>query len=244
MDYYIYQDDNGSAVRTDIDLSLIDKAPQDERSWLLWAFVKIKSPNKTFWCEERECEALLNIRIRLEEQVEKSLDGVLAAVRMQDGWQELYFYAPGAKKFENSVKEVMRSFDGYAFETGSTKDRKWEKYIRELYPDLLMAQQIESRYIINELEEAGDRLESEREVEHYLFFQTDAQAQRAQESLRGSGYFLKEIVNQEGDYSHGIVMTKEHAVNEEKLMEETAIMIKASADEYGIYEGWSTVLAK
>ena len=244
MDYYIFQDDNGTAVKTDIDLSLIEEAPQQKRGWLLWIFVKIKSPNEMLWCDESECKILSDIKKHLDERMTEGLDAVLAAVRMQDGWQELYFYAPGAKKFENYAAEVMRSFGGYAYEAGSAKDTKWDKYLRELYPDELMARQIESRHIIKELEEAGDALEKEREVEHYLFFQTSAQAQRAEQSLQKSGYYFKDSIEQESDYFYGIVIVKIHAVTEEVLMQETSVMLKAAADEFGIYEGWSTVLAQ
>ena len=243
FDYYTLVDD-GNAVRTELDLSLIEEAPQDERGWLAWLFIKIKSPDEMQWCSEHECELLLKIQQRLSNVIAEKLDGVMAGVRMQEGWQEFYFYLPTAKKFENSAAEVMRSFEGYAYDTGTTKDRKWDKYRRELYPDAMMAQQIDSRYIINELEEEGDDINVERNVEHYLFFQTMAQAVRAAESLGESGFTLKEEMEQDGTYAYGIVMTKIHAVNEETLMQETLGLFQAAAKEHGVYEGWSTTLSK
>ena len=244
MDYYIFQDDSGTAVKTDIDLSLTEEALQQKRGWLLWIFVKIKSPNEMLWCGEDECSILSDMKKYFGEHMENGLDAVLAAVRMQDGWQEFYFYAPSAKKFENYASEVMRSFGGYAYEVGSAKDAKWDKYLRELYPDELMLQQMQSRHIIKELEDAGDFLEKEREVEHYLFFQTSAQAQRAELLLQESGYKIKNNIEQEGDYFYGITVVKEHAATEEVLMHETSKMIQVATDEHGIYEGWSTVLAQ
>ncbi|RLA69776.1 MAG: hypothetical protein DRG24_07945 [Epsilonproteobacteria bacterium] len=242
FDYYTFVDD-GNAVRTELDLSLIEEAPQDERGWLAWLFVKIKSPDDMQWCSEHECEILLTIQQRLSKRIEEKLNGVMVGVRMQEGWQEFYFYLPTAKKFENSAAEVMRSFEGYAYDTGTAKDFKWDKYRRELYPDAMMAQQIDSRYIINELEEEGDDLNVERNVEHYLFFQTLAQAERTAESLGESGFTLKETVEQDDTYAYGIVMTKIHAVNEETLMQETLGLFQAAAKEHGVYEGWSTVLS-
>ncbi len=242
LDYYTFIDDE-RAVKAEADLSLVETAPQQQRSWLGWIFIKIKSPDEIQWCSEHECDTLLDIQQRQSHMIEEKLNGVLAGVKMQEGWKELYFYLPTAKKFENRASEVMRSFEGYAYETGSAKDAKWDKYRRELYPDALMAQQIESRYIISELEEAGDDLEQERRVEHYLFFQTAAQADRCGEYLDEKGFSLKENVERDDEYAHGIVMTKEHAVNEETLMQETLHLFEAADKEHGAYEGWSTVLA-
>ncbi len=242
LDYYTYIDD-GNAVKTEVELSLTDDAPQDERGWLGWVFVKIKSPDEMQWCSDRECEVLLKIQQRLSQVIEEKLNGTFAGVKMQEGWKEFYFYLPTAKKFENSASAVMRSFEGYAYDTATAKDFKWDKYRRELYPDALMAQQIDSRYIINELEAEEDDITLERPVEHYLFFQTEAQAERVGELLTDEGFTLKESVEQDNAYAYGIVMTKVHAVTEEVLMQETLRLFEAAAKEHGVYEGWSTVLA-
>ena len=218
-------------------------APEPERPWLGWVFVKIKSPDEAQWCSDHECDTLFEIWYKLSESITTTHLGVIAGNKMQEGWQEFYFYLPTAKKFENSVAEVMRSFEGYVYDAGTAKDRRWDKYLKDLYPDALMTQQIESRYIINELESEGDDVDVKRTVEHYLFFQTHAQADRAAETLKiQHGYVLKEEVKHEGVYAYGIVMIKDHAVNESVLMQETLKLFEACEREHGIYEGWSTVL--
>jgi regulator of RNase E activity RraB len=243
-DYYVYQNEEGAAVRTETDLSLVDTVPDEKRPWLVWVFVKIKSPDENGWCVEQECEQLLKLRASMQKTFGAEIDAVFAGERMQDGWVELFFYAPTAKKFQSSAASVMKAYEGYAFDTGSSRDAKWENYQLELYPDAVMLQQIESRYIISELEDAGDDHTVEREVEHYLFFQTEANAERFCQMMAEKGFALKEkVLRENSEYAHGVVLVQMHAVTEEVLMAETSQLFDAAYREHGVYEGWSTVLA-
>lgn len=242
-EYYINRDKEGIVSKTDVDLDLIDEVPDESRTWLLWLFVKIKSPDESGWCLEHEDETMLRLRREAEALFAGELDARLSGVRMAEGWVELFFYAPTAKKLQNCASSLMKAYGGYAFETGSSRDPKWEHYLNVLYPDALMMQQIQSRYIIAELEDAGDDIAMERPVEHYLFFKTSAHADRTAEKLEAEGYALKETVEAEGEYTHGIVLVKTHDVSEEKLFELTSVLVAAAEAEHGIYEGWSTVLA-
>jgi regulator of RNase E activity RraB len=243
-DYYVYRNEEGAAVRTETDLSLIDTVPDNRRPWLVWVFVKIKSPDANGWCIGQECEQLLKLRSSMQKMLGAEIDAVFAGERMQDGWVELFFYAPAAKKFQSSAASVMKDYEGYAFDTGSSRDAKWEHYQLELYPDAVMLQQIESRFIISELEEAGDDITAEREVEHYLFFQTEANAERFAQKMAEKGFALKEkVVQENAEHAHGVVLVKTHAVTEEVLMAQTSELFDEAYREHGTYEGWSTVLA-
>ena len=43
IEYYEQQDETGQNYRTEVDLSLSDDAPDLEKPWLLWIFVKVSS---------------------------------------------------------------------------------------------------------------------------------------------------------------------------------------------------------
>ena len=242
-EYYIDRDEDGVASKTETDLELLDTAPQKKRPALFWVFVKIKSPDEAGWCLEYECEVLSALQKKLVDAFGTKLDAVLSGVRMAEGWMEFFFYAPSAKTSEAIASGIMKEYEGYVYETGSSRDENWEHYINALYPHPLMLQQIESRYIIGELEDEGDDITLPREVEHYLFFQTDAHGKRVADKLALKGYTLKECVEGEKHFTHGIVLVKNHDVTETTLMSVTTELMHAVDEEHGIYEGWSTVLA-
>jgi regulator of RNase E activity RraB len=244
IEYYLQFPENEPASRIDVDLSLADDDPEDMfKPMLLWVFVKMQSPDENGICTEDECSKLTKIREALAEKLSGELGAIFSGSRMCEGWFELYFYARTGKKLIASAGEVLQQFEGYTFDTGSSRDEAWEHYHNELYPDTVQLHQIQSRQIIAQLIEAGDDISVEREVEHYLFFQLPTQADRAVTALEASGYGLKEAVEQEGEYPYGRVMVKLQDVTESTMETATAEMLEAALSEHGLYEGWSTTVA-
>jgi len=243
VEYYIYQNEEDKAVRTETDLKLMDDAVEEKRPWLGWVFVKIHSPDERGWCAGEECDRLSHIQNALTEVLREKFDALGSGVRMHEGWQEFFFYLPTAKKFDNIAASVMKSYASYGFETGSTRDVRWQHYKNQLYPNPLMLQQIQSRTVIRELEDAGDDISQARAVEHYLFFQTEAQRERVIHQLEEAGFTLKKTIYQDTEFGYGAVVVKEHNVNESTMMEVTGELLNVVHHEHGVYEGWSTVLA-
>jgi len=241
IEYYIIAGE-GSSVRTELEMDYIDHAPDEERPWLLWAFLKMKSTDEQGFATASELGDLQEATFALEEALASELDAVSVGQRYVEGWLELYFYAPSAKKFQTIVAETVGK--RYMIDTGSAKDAKWEHYRYTLYPDALMQQQIQSRHIIEELLEEEDDLSVARDVEHYLQFQTEANAKRAGERLSAMGFVFKEIVYDESsDYAYTLVVSRNHLIEMPLLEELARTMIEQSKKEHGIYVGWSTVLA-
>ena len=241
IEYYIASGEK-SPVMTELEMDYIDIAPEKERPWLLWAFLKMKEIDGEGFPTTSELDALQEVTLPLEDALGRELDAVYVGQKYADGWLELYFYAPTAKRFQTIVTE--HASNHYVFDTGSARDAKWEHYRFRLYPDALMLQQIQSRDIIEELKEAGDDLSKPREVEHYLQFQTEANAKRAGERLASEGFAIKEITyDSSEEYAHTLTLTKEHIIDEALLQKLAGTLIEAASKEHGLYAGWSTVLS-
>ncbi|MBD3798347.1 DUF695 domain-containing protein [Sulfuricurvum sp.] len=233
IEYYELLDDENIPYRCDVALELIDDAPQEERPWLLWLFVKTDPFSELLEAFTRDLSSAL----------ETSLDAQFAGRVIKDGWAELYYYAPSAKRFENISSDVMKTHGGFAYERGSSKDTKWEMYLHNLYPDPYGLLSIQNRHTITSLIEAGDDLAIPREIEHYLFFQTKTSMERAVSGLKPHGYKVKEYVNDdESDYGYGVVLMKTESITPNSIKETTTSLYKSAIQEHGIYEGWSTVL--
>ncbi len=235
VDYYELADDEGVVFRCDVELDLIDDAPQEERPWLLWLFVKSDAPlSDTFSAFMED----------LKNTLKATLDAVFAGTITKEGWVECYFYAPDGKRFENLTSEVMSRHGGFAHERGASRDSKWEMYLERLYPDAYAQLRIQNRHTVEALLEAGDDLTLAREIEHYLFFQTKSSMDRSIASLSPHGFVLKEeFKDDQNDYAYGAVLTKTESVTPEAVEASTALLFDAALEQHGLYEGWSTVLA-
>lgn len=234
-EYYELSDEENIPYRCDVEMELIDEAPQIERPWLLWLFVKSENPLD---------ESFTGFTDDLKQALHEAMGALFAGSVTKEGWVELYFYASEAKRFENISSEVMTRHGGFAYERGVSKDTKWEMYLERLYPDAYALLRIQNRHTIEALAEAGDDLSIEREVEHYLFFQTRSSMERAVASLSAHGFALKDEVNDdESDHAYGAVVVKTESVLPEQVEETTALLFDAALEQHGYYEGWSTVLA-
>jgi len=232
IEFYELLDDENIPYRCDVELDLIEEAPQEERPWLLWLFVKADSVTETLELFTKELITALT-----------SVDALFAGRVMKEGWAEFYFYAPQSKRFENISSDVMSAHGGFVYERGSSKDAKWEMYRDNLYPDPYGLLSIQNRHTIAALLDAGDDLSLIREVEHYLFFQTKTSMERSVSQLASHGYSVKEYVNDdESDYAYGVVLIKKEAITPEIVEETTTSLYESAMQEHGMYEGWSTVL--
>ena len=110
IEFYELFDDENVPYRCDVDLDLIDTAPQEDKNWLLWLFIK------TDVLDER----LISFSNDLIETIEEYMEGVFAGRVIKEGWAEFCFSAPHSKRFENITSEVITRHDGYAYERGSS----------------------------------------------------------------------------------------------------------------------------
>jgi len=241
IEYYITTSDE-SSVKTELEMDYLDSAPQKERPWLLWAFLKMNDVDEEGFATAAELQRLTNVTDTLKETLSNEIDAINVGQKYEDGWLELYFYAPTAKKFQSIVSKVLGS--DYITDTGSTKDAKWENYLYTIYPSALMLQQVQSRHIMDDLKEEGDDLTLEREVEHYMGFLTKSQAKSVSKEIYLNGFKEKEIsYNSSEEYGNTLIMTQEHAIDAELLEELAFLLITTTEKEHGIYAGWRTGVA-
>jgi len=241
IEYYITNGDE-STIKTELELDFVDEAPQAERPWLLWAFLKMNAVDADGFATDAEQKKVDAVVVQLNERLSNEIDAINVGYKLEDGWLELYFYAPTAKGFQGIVSEVLGT--DFVSDLGSTRDAKWEHYLYTLYPNALMLQQIQSRHIISELLDEGDDLSKVRMVEHYLGFLTESQAKRVGEELYLHGFSEKEIsYNSSEEYGNTLVVTQEHAIENELLEELAFLLITTAEKEHGIYAGWSTGVA-
>ena len=238
IEYYITQSDDGS-VKTELEIDYLDDAPQAARQWLVWAFLQLKEVTEDGLPTEDSMPVLSEVIAQLSERVSKEIDGIKVGQRFEDGWCELYFYAPSAKKFQSIVSDVVGS--DYALDVGTARDAKWEHFLYTLYPNALMLQQIQTRHILQEFQEEGDDFAKTREVEHYLGFLTEGHARRVSDALTLQGFTEKAIsYNSSEEYGNTLVVTKEHNLDKALLEELAFTLITTAEKELGIYVGWSS----
>lgn len=241
QEQFVIKNSENNPLFVSIDTSFLDDFDREFYPWLLWCFIKLKNPLEDGLCSDDEHEKLTVILETIVQSLEP-MDALHVGYQIQEGWMELYFYAPQAKRFETKVSEVLKD-GGYIYETGSRRDSKWEQYRFGLYPDTKTTLYIQSMATIDALKDEGDVADLAREVEHYCFFQTQAQCDRVVAKLQEEGFTCKEQgYNAEEEFAYGAIMLKTHDVQESTIHPLVEYLYDLVSKDHGVYEGWSTTL--
>jgi len=174
--------------------------------------------------------------------VEKKTFVKYVGMRFIDGWSELYFYSLNSKNLQQDVYAYLQQ-NGFKYEGGVVKDAKWDFYHGNLEPNELQYFMIESQKIINMLVEEGDDISKEREVEHYVMFDTQTQMQRFSETSKELGFEFKDEISSD-ECQYGVALNKCHNLEYKTLNDTIKSLCELSNKEHGSYELWSTTLAE
>lgn len=228
----IYTDEEGARV------CVYDFDPEaniyEEKNKLLYLFIKF----------DKDDEALLHLESSLSKAM-ASLKLDYVGWRLLEGWLEFYFYGEEAKGFETAAADVLRP--DYQFEAGQKKDKKYETYTQLLLPNDFEYNQLQSEETIAELEEAGEDLEAEHDLEFYVMFMTSSQRQRFDEAVKEAGYACNESFmdeKAEDDFVYGSAFGKRSAISLEILNSLSREFLPMIQKEHGRYEGWGTQALK
>lgn len=182
------------------------------------------------------------IKSEIIEIVEKKPFIKYVGMRLIDGWSELYFYSLNSKNIQDEIHSYLQQ-NSFKFESGVVKDTKWEFYQGNLQPSELEFFMIESQKIVAMLKEEGDDITKEREIEHYVMFDTQTQMQRFVENVKTIGFeFKDEISSDECEY--GVAVIKTHNLLYKTLYENIQELNELASKEHGYYELWSTTLVE
>jgi len=196
--------------------------------WLFSLFIEAE-------LEEEKKDKIINI-------VEDKPFVKYVGMRFIDGWSELYFYSLNSKGIQNNIHSYLQQ-NSYKFESGVVKDTKWDFYQGNLQPSELEFFMIESQKIVNMMIHEGDNIAQEREVEHYVMFETKTQMQRFVESCESKGFkFKDEISSDECEY--GVAVVKIHNLSYISIYQAIKELSELAKSEHGFYELWSTTLVE
>jgi uncharacterized protein (TIGR01619 family) len=225
---------DGENLDIEVDLDVIEH--KDELPWLFSVFVK----SDRFEDDSQEYEEFLETKESLIIALAYEDMAKYVGSRVVDGWSELYFYASSSKELNSMVSAIL-SPTNYVYESNVVRDTKWDFYLSQLSPSELEYHHIVSAKIIEELKSEGDELEIQRDVEHYVSFETPTQKNRFVNNLSVDGFSYKDDIAGD-EFEHGVALVKKHSVTYEevkKVIEDLFLHVKK---EHGFYEGWSTVL--
>jgi len=183
-----------------------------------------------------------DILVKIEKAIEANLCGDDVAYvgrNTSGGCRDFYFYASTPENWQGKVGRVLSMFEDYKYETGTREDAAWSTYLNFLLPGKADRQRIENRRVCEALEQHGDKLVAEREIDHWSYFESPAAVDAYLAEIKATGFQIrKRPVSNEGSLRYGAQVWRADIPCYGNIDEVTRPLLEAAARHGGEYDGW------
>ena len=236
---------NSKPASIALNLGLKKHAPIAALPILLTVIVDMQHPDESGFSTRDEFETLGEIEDHITEYFQRDLEAMQVGRIKSDGKQELLYYAPNGDGLEDVLKNAMADFSTYRYRFGVRTDADWSEYTDFLYPDPYQYQAIQNRRVVQQLEEQGDKLEQEREVDHWLYFTTEADMNSYISEVEKLGYkVLSQRKEEEKESSFILNIARNDKVVWNIVNEYVWELCDIAEKHNGSYDGWGCPVQK
>ena len=244
-DFYFCQVE-GHPASIFVDLGISRELPLADLTFLAWLRLYSRQPREDGLSSKDEHERLCEIEDALRPALEATDSKIIFVGRNTSNCcRDFYFYAENGTQAESCLSMMMIPFAEYEFEVGSRPDLDWNIYCKFLYPSRRACQTIQNQHVLEALEKHGDHHDIEREVTHWLYFQSPEDRERCVQAAIDKGYKIvgqKDVANE--DRPFGLVLSRFHAVDFGTINDVVLELFDLAEVCAGGYDGWETSVEK
>ncbi|MGV3619168.1 MAG: DUF695 domain-containing protein [Archangium sp.] len=241
FDFYEARATKGRAL-VSLDLAAAEHSPVESHPLRVQVRVKMLAPREDGLRSSEEADALFALEDTLVAAAHEKLDAIYVARAVAYGYSEFYFYVPAAR--QSAVPALLWDAAPYAFEWQAESDPSWERY-EQLFPDKFSYQHMMNRRVLQQLEAAGDDLKRTREVDHFAYFPSEAQAKAAGELLTKAGFRVDEPGKPETEgYDWSLGFHRDDSLAEGEADELVDEVLELLEPHDGDYDGWGCGVQK
>lgn len=231
-----------------LDLGLSKVAPLNDKPNLVWIYLQMNNPREDGLSSEDELEKLTEIEDRLEKFFSSSHNSIYAGRLTSNNHRDFYFYFGDITQYDKTISEAMVAFPTYTYDFGSKEDKDWKSYFEFIYPNPRQFQGIQNRKVVDHLEENGDLLIKERQVDHWIYFEKEKDREKFLRKIEYDGF---QIINQEFypnktespnsfDFQYSLQIARIDKVDIDSVNEYVLNLWELAGECNGNYDGWET----
>ena len=229
-----------------IDLGIRADVPLEKRPWLLWVWVRLKSPKPDGLATNEESTGLNPVGEALEAAISATCGAQLVARVTGAGRREFYFYATEPGELQSASASAMKGLPDYKFEYGSTFQPEWDQYLM-LFPSDSNLERMHNRRVLQDLGRQGDVHEVPRKVEHWLHFSDEATRAACRDTLKAIEFAVEDesVSDEESeDLRYQLVVSRVDSVDSHTINGITIELARLAREHDGAYEGWDCAVTR
>jgi hypothetical protein len=238
-----YEKGPGSVL---LDMSLAQKAPVKSLAFILVTGVKYKDCQEDGFPSKQEFEKLYVVSDSIKAAIARKVKATIAGTFTYQCERLDYYYIPDTAGMRGHLAALYnRAFPGYEPYINMKADSKWEAYFDFLYPNEEIYEYMGNQKVVMGLQNAGDKLEKERKVDHWLYFPT-AKDRDCFITYAVANKFKIEskIINKKSDLKFSLEISRTDKVDLESINPISWELRKQAKNCHGDYDGWETVVVK
>jgi uncharacterized protein (TIGR01619 family) len=239
--YTCHIDDHPAIIGLDLDLRRF--APLNSKPHAIYVSVYLNAPRADGFPQGDEFQVLGEIEDSLVKGLETNLNAHFVGRTVSNGIRDFYFYANETLLYDKYIADAMVNFPTYQYDYVVKEDRSWGLYFDFLLPDKKEFQRIQNRKVIRTLKQHGDLEEKPRQIDHYIYFATEADRELYWQKISKENFVVQQRSLsgvEERPYSlhvSRVDRTDETSINTVVLfLWELASLLNAD------YNGWETVV--
>lgn len=127
----------------------------------------------------------------------------------------------------------------------SLEDATWSVYNESLYPNEETFEYMRNQKVVGKLAEAGDKLDKERLVEHWIYFTTEKDRECFVDYATRQGFNIdSKDKTKHAESPFQLKISRSDKVDLPSISQVTLTLRKEAGKCEGDYDGWETVLVK
>ncbi|RBL93330.1 DUF695 domain-containing protein [Chitinophaga flava] len=238
-----YDDGVGSTI---VNMSLLADAPIVQYPFLVKISVKINRCNQDGFPMENEWDGLYLMSDKLKAVF--AVHGPFKAVGTFtiQCWRTDYYYVKDTVALRQALTAAAKKYQPTRecmIETRS--DPKWNSYLKFLYPNEETFEYIKNQKVVIPLSQNGDKLTKPRQVDHWLYFKTEAGRNRFISYAQQQRYKIEDKkLSARSDFPYQLHLSRVDNVDLPTISKIT-LQLRRKVKEYdGTYDGWETFVIK
>ncbi|KXX70890.1 DUF695 domain-containing protein [Flammeovirga sp. SJP92] len=241
-DTYLASYENNMPGSVTLRMDLINSAPITSKPFVVITGPKYKTERADGF--PTDFDVLYKIEDYIIEALKKDRDIIPAGTFTHNKERLQYIYigdTVGVNAIlENAYRKVAEGQDYYL---NIRFDKDWEGYIKFLYPNKYIMNDMTNRKIVMSLIQEGDDLSQKREVDHWFYFSEKKNMQTCIKQLENKGFTIKK----KGKHKNGnfqLIVQDDTYVKIDSINKITLELMQIANALEGNYDGWETQMIK
>jgi hypothetical protein len=244
-DVYLAQYEKGVGS-TVLNMSLKQLAPMKQFPYLLTTGVKLINCSPEGLPVKDELDVLYQISDRIKALVDSISINKLAGTFSYQCERIDYYYLSDTNEVRKSLEAAYKNyFPNYKYSIKISNDQNWEGYLTFLYPNEETYEYMSNEKVIGNLTKEGDDLSKPRQVDHWLYFKTEADRNKfILYATKEKFKIEKKDYYKDSKLPYRLQISRTDKVDINSISTITIALRKKALEYNGKYDGWETFVIK